>query len=154
MAKDESQEYLRRIRKLLQIMDKASLAELEWEENNFRVKLRRYENGTRAAVPPAPETLPRPEAAPAVKRTEEEAAGVRAQEIKSPIVGTFYRSAKPDAAPLVDVGAQVTPETVVCIVEAMKVLNEIKAGVSGRVKRVLVENAHAVEYGQVLMEVE
>ena len=75
-------------------------------------------------------------------------------EIKSPIVGTFYRSPSPDADPFVTVGQHVTPESVVGIIEAMKVMNEIKAEVKGTIRKILVENATAVQYGQVLFLVE
>jgi acetyl-CoA carboxylase biotin carboxyl carrier protein len=75
-------------------------------------------------------------------------------EIKSPIVGTFYRAASPEAEPFISVGKEVDEETVVCIVEAMKVMNEIKAEVKGVIRKVLVENATPVEFGQALFQVE
>ncbi len=74
-------------------------------------------------------------------------------EIKSPIVGTFYATPSPDSGPYVEVGSQVTPQTVVCVIEAMKVMNEIKAETSGTIVEVLVTNGQAVEYGQVLFRV-
>ncbi|MBU1855700.1 MAG: acetyl-CoA carboxylase biotin carboxyl carrier protein, partial [Verrucomicrobia bacterium] len=74
--------------------------------------------------------------------------------IKAPFVGTLYRSPAPDAEPYVTVGQEVTPETVLCVVEAMKVMNEIKAEIKGIVREVLVENAHAVQYGQPLFKIE
>ena len=74
--------------------------------------------------------------------------------VKSPLVGTFYRSSSPDSDPFVKVGSHVGPNSVVCIIEAMKVMNEIKAGVSGTVRKVLVENASAVQFGQPLFLVD
>jgi acetyl-CoA carboxylase biotin carboxyl carrier protein len=74
-------------------------------------------------------------------------------EIKSPLVGTFYAAPSPDSDPCVEVGSQVEPQTVVCIIEAMKVMNEIKAETGGTIAEILVENGQAVEYGQVLFKV-
>ena len=75
------------------------------------------------------------------------------QEIKSPMIGTFYRSPSPEAGPYVEVGMEVNPETVVCIIEAMKVMNEIKAEARGVITQVLVENAKPVEFGQPLFKI-
>jgi acetyl-CoA carboxylase biotin carboxyl carrier protein len=74
-------------------------------------------------------------------------------EIKSPMIGTFYRAPSPESAPYVEVGAEVNPETVVCIIEAMKVMNEIKAEAKGVITQVMVENAKPVEFGQALFKV-
>ncbi len=89
-------------------------------------------------------------ASPAAEKAEEN----KYLEIKSPIVGTFYRSSSPDTEPYVSVGAEVNKESVVCIVEAMKVMNEIKADVKGVIRKILVENATPVQFGQVLFLVE
>jgi acetyl-CoA carboxylase biotin carboxyl carrier protein len=82
------------------------------------------------------------------------AIGANQKEITSPIVGTFYRAPAPDQPVFVEVGARVSADDVVCIVEAMKVMNEIKAGVNGVVRKILVENATSVEYGQPMFLVE
>jgi acetyl-CoA carboxylase biotin carboxyl carrier protein len=84
-------------------------------------------------------------AAPAVNSGE--------QEIKSPMIGTFYRSPSPEAGPYIEVGMEVNPETVVCIIEAMKVMNEIKAEARGIITQVLVENAKPVEFGQPMFKI-
>ena len=76
------------------------------------------------------------------------------KEITSPIVGTFYRAPAPDQLPFKEVGDPVNPDDVVCLIEAMKVMNEIKAGVSGKIKKILLENGNSVEYGQALFLVE
>ena len=86
-------------------------------------------------------------------RTQEEEADAGLQIITSPIVGTFYRSPSPEAGPYVEVGTEVNPETVVCIIEAMKVMNEIKAEARGIITQVLVENAKPVEFGQPLFKI-
>ncbi|HJX82668.1 MAG TPA: acetyl-CoA carboxylase biotin carboxyl carrier protein, partial [Candidatus Udaeobacter sp.] len=90
------------------------------------------------------------EAPPAVPKTIE---NVQLKEIVSPMVGTFYRAASPDGPPFVDVGKTVTEETVVCIIEAMKVMNEIKAETSGVIAEVVAENGKPVQFGQVLFKV-
>jgi acetyl-CoA carboxylase biotin carboxyl carrier protein len=79
--------------------------------------------------------------------------GGNEQDIKSPMIGTFYRAPSPEAAPYIEVGSEVNPETVVCIIEAMKVMNEIKAEVRGVVTQALVENAKPVEFGQPLFKI-
>jgi acetyl-CoA carboxylase biotin carboxyl carrier protein len=96
----------------------------------------------------APAALPPPAAAPPPPAEEE------LTPIASPLVGTFYRASSPDADPFVSVGARVNKDTVVCIIEAMKVMNEIKAETSGVIKKILVENATAVQFGQPMFLVE
>jgi acetyl-CoA carboxylase biotin carboxyl carrier protein len=81
------------------------------------------------------------------------AAATNELEVKSPMIGTFYRSASPESVPYVEVGTEVSPETVVCIIEAMKVMNEIKAEVKGVVTQILMDNAKPVEFGQPLFKV-
>jgi acetyl-CoA carboxylase biotin carboxyl carrier protein len=95
-------------------------------------------------------TTTAPEAAPASSKAID---SVPLKEIVSPMVGTFYRAASPDASPFVDLGRTVTEETVVCIIEAMKVMNEIKAETSGVIAEVVAENGKPVQFGQVLFKV-
>jgi acetyl-CoA carboxylase biotin carboxyl carrier protein len=134
-------------------MEARGLAELEIEEEGVRVRL--------VKTPPAPPQVTiAPAAAAAVPGAA--AAGAPAEQaitsedfvLKSPIVGTFYRAPSPEVDPFVEVGDEVGPETAVCIIEAMKVMNEIKAETTGMVREILVENAHAVEYGQPLFVLE
>jgi acetyl-CoA carboxylase biotin carboxyl carrier protein len=99
-------------------------------------------------VAPAPAAAPAPAPPAAPKRAD------NVVEIKSPLVGTFYRSPKPDADAFVNVGDEVQPEKVLCIIEAMKVMNEIKAETAGIVREVLVKNGQAVEFGEVLFVLE
>ena len=143
---------VKELRRLLRLMRDFDLTELEIEEEGHRVRLRRGAEGVVTAAPvaapaPAPAPAPTEAAAPAVR----DIAAEGLVEITSPMVGTFYRSPSPDEDPFVQVGDAVGAETVVCIIEAMKVMNEIKAEVEGEILQVLVENGEMVEYGQVLM---
>jgi acetyl-CoA carboxylase biotin carboxyl carrier protein len=136
-----------RIKDLLALMRDNDLAELELREGEFRVALRRQTTIAAPALPPPPAIAPA--AAPAAPS----AGGLDAtglEPIKSPIVGTIYRGPTPDAPPFVNEGDAGEKNTVVCIIEAMKIMNEIKAGVDGRIERVLVESGEPVEYGQPL----
>jgi len=136
------------IRQLLALMAEHDLAELEIEQADMAVRLRKAGAAAPAAVAPAA-----PVAAAAPARAPAEAAEVALPAIKSPMVGTFYVSSGPDAAPYVKVGDHVSEDAVVCVIEAMKVFNEIRAEMSGTVERILVKNAQAVEFGQPLFAV-
>jgi acetyl-CoA carboxylase biotin carboxyl carrier protein len=148
---------VRRVRRLVELMQEFELAEIDLRQAEQRIRLRKDQDpvivpGGYAAMPPAamaPVAAPAP-MAPAGAPVES-AAG---QFITSPMVGTFYLSSSPDSPAFVKVGDQVGPETVVCIVEAMKVFNEIPAECSGKIVAVLVENGAAVEYGQKLFRIE
>src|SRR5215475_3439871 len=151
------------LRELITLLRDNGLAELELENEGFRVRLRREsaasEPASHAAAPspvpaPAPAApAPAPPAAPAHPGTQATTAASQDQDlhiIPSPIVGTFYRSPSPTADPFVKIGSNVAPESVVCIIEAMKLMNEIQAEVSGEVVKIYVENGQPVEYGQPL----
>lgn len=156
------------LRELIALMLENGLAELELEREEFRVRLRRDSVGGAApshvaeaphAVHAAPAPAPGPVAAPAPTPTPAHP-GTQATEaasqdqdlhiIPSPIVGTFYRSPSPSADPFVKIGSNIEEDTVVCIIEAMKLMNEIQAEASGEVVKVYVENGQPVEYGQPL----
>lgn len=144
------------IKKIIEIMDKNGLVEFEYENNGKRIKLRRAEPRVEA-VPvqvPASAAAPAGSAGPQIDAGAVNPSDNNVMEFKSPLVGTFYRANKPGTAPFVDVGDEVTPEKVVCIIEAMKVMNEIKAELSGIVKEVLVKNGQAVEFGEPLFLIE
>ena len=141
-------------------MKKNSVSEFELEKQEFKIRLKRGTNGGPVTIyedtpvvgyapPPA---LAAPAAAPAPATTSAPSASLDI-EIKSPMIGTFYRAPSPESGAYVEIGAEVNPETVVCIIEAMKVMNEIKAEVKGVVTQVLVENAKPVEFGQPLFKV-
>src|SRR6185369_4568235 len=149
------------LRELIGLLRDNGLAELELENEGFRVRLRREsaaaEPASHAAAPapaPAPAApAPAPHAAPAHPGTQATTAASQDQDlhiIPSPIVGTFYRSPSPTADAFVKIGSNVEPESVVCIIEAMKLMNEIQAEATGEVVKIYVENGQPVEYGQPL----
>jgi len=140
------------IRQILQLMDENNLAEFELERDGLRIALRKAVAVPAITAVPVPQTAAPAQAAPA-QPTEAKDEGKFAY-VTSPMVGTFYVAPSPDSPPFVSAGDTVTKDTVVCIVEAMKVMNEIKAELDGTVVEVLVENAEPVEYGEPLFRVE
>jgi acetyl-CoA carboxylase biotin carboxyl carrier protein len=151
---------LKDIKAIIDLMKKNSITEFELERQDSKIRLKRGLNGGGTAVQSedAVSTIPVPmqpavaaSAPAATVATPPVATGE--VDIKSPMIGTFYRAPSPEAGNYIEVGASVTPETVVCIIEAMKVMNEIKAEVKGVVTQVLVENAKPVEFGQPLFKV-
>jgi len=151
---------LKDIKAIIDLMKKNSISEFELERQDFKIRLKRGSNA--GAIPVQYDEMPTlaapfPAAAlstGALATTVQAASGsVPELEIKSPMIGTFYRAPSPESAPYVDVGSEVNPEAVVCIIEAMKVMNEIKAEVKGVVTQVLVENAKPVEFGQPLFKI-
>ncbi len=149
------------IRKLVRLMQQAELSELEIDDSNkgLRVHLKRGSlGGAEGGVPPVVHVVPTapPAAVPAAPAAAPAAAAPPApaapagEVLKSPMVGTFYRSPSPETDPFVDVGAVVGEDTVICIIEAMKVMNEIKAELRGTILEILVENGEPVEFGQPL----
>lgn len=140
---------------LAKLMAEYDLSEINIDETTGKIRLRR---GAAVEFEAMPRYLPAAAPAPAVQAAAPAAAAPAAEAapieaITAPIVGTFYQSPAPDAAPFVKAGDKVTADTVVCIIEAMKVMNEVKAERAGVIKRVLAENAHAVEFGQPLFEI-
>jgi acetyl-CoA carboxylase biotin carboxyl carrier protein len=139
-------------------MRRHELSEIDLHDGDRRIRLRRGFPPAAApavALAPAPAPAPTPAAAPAKPATPEPTpAGKNYVEIKSPTPGTFYAAASPDAEPYVRKGSRVTPETVVGLIEAMKLYNEIQAECAGVIAEILVENRQAVEYGQVLFRVD
>jgi acetyl-CoA carboxylase biotin carboxyl carrier protein len=150
---------LRKLKKLIDLVQESGIAELEITEGEEKVKI--VKGGAVSIAPasattlglgtaPAPaEARPAP-AAPAAPPAAEPEAGQEGHVVKAPMVGTFYRSASPDAKPFVEVGQTIKEGQTICIIEAMKLMNEIEADASGVVKAVLVENGQPVEYGQPL----
>ncbi|MBU4212981.1 MAG: acetyl-CoA carboxylase biotin carboxyl carrier protein [Kiritimatiellae bacterium] len=147
---------LDKVKEIIDLMTANGLAEFEMEENGVRLSIKKggaaqVVQTVAALAPPAPKAGPLAGPAPAVPVEDDDP---RMAFIKAPFVGTLYRAPAPDAEPYVTVGQEVSPETVLCVVEAMKVMNEIKAEIKGIVHEVLVENAHAVQYGQPLFKIE
>ncbi len=149
---------LKDIKAIIDLMKKNSVTEFELEKQDFKIRLKRGANGSAVAaayddspVLTGAQLLP---AIPTVAQTAQVVAPVSNEvEIKSPMIGTFYRAPSPESAPYVEVGSEVNLETVVCIIEAMKVMNEIKAEVKGVITQVVAENAKPVEFGQLLFKV-
>ena len=152
---------LKEIKKIVEMMTENDLAEFLLEEEAFTLQLKRGTAGITQIVSapqqmmaaPAPMASAAPAAAPvAAPVAANENAGL--VEIKSPMVGTFYRSPSPDSDVFVQIGQDVSADTVVCIIEAMKVMNEIQSEVKGKIKKILVDNATPVQFGQALFLVE
>ncbi|HEV3260108.1 MAG TPA: acetyl-CoA carboxylase biotin carboxyl carrier protein [Gemmataceae bacterium] len=143
---------VRTIKDLVALMSRHDLSEIDLREGDLRIRLRR---GRREAAAPSPAVpAPAPAAPPAAANAEPTKPARALATIKSPTPGTFYSAPTPDAEPFVRVGTRVTPTTTVCIIEAMKIFNEIPADCSGVIAEVLVENQQPVEYGQVLFKVD
>jgi acetyl-CoA carboxylase biotin carboxyl carrier protein len=144
------------VKKLIKLVSESDVHEIEIEEEGKKVRVTKASHvqapvmmqAPGAQVPaaaPAPSPVPPAPHAPAASKLHE---------VKSPIVGTFYKAPAPDAAPFVSIGTHVEPGTVLCIVEAMKLMNEIESDAAGTVVKIMVENGQPVEYGQVLFLVE
>ncbi len=157
------------IRKLVKIVTDSQIAELEIEEESMRIRITRtFEQDVQAVLAPAVAhgtSAPAPAAAPVPAAEAQQAAAPKPEdteqtstatghEVRSPIVGTFYRASSPDANPFVQVGDTVSAGQTLCIIEAMKIMNEIEADTSGKVTQILVENAMPVEYNQPLFVIE
>ena len=132
------------VREILRLIDESELDELRIETPEFKLHVLR---GGRVAPPAEPAASARPVPAPAV-----ESNGARM--IEAPMLGTFYRAQAPGAEPFVDVGTEVDPGTVVCLIEVMKMMNSIQAGVAGTIVEVCAENAQIVQYGEPLFRVD
>ncbi len=154
---------IRKVKKLIELLEESGISELEINEGEESVRISRYSSSAPPApvsyaVPPAPAPAPAPEAPAAAPAPAETGGGEESvpsgHVIKSPMVGTFYTSPSPGAKPFVSIGDTVSEGDTVCIIEAMKILNQIEAEVSGTVKAVLAENAQPVEFGQPLIVIE
>ncbi len=152
---------LKDIKAIVDLMKKNSISEFEMEKEGFKLRLKRLGNGGgviapsedyQAAVMPTVPASPVPSSAPA-SLPAASAMLPTELEIKAPMVGTFYRAPSPESASYVEVGTELNADTVVCIIEAMKVMNEIKAEMRGVVTQVLAENGKPVEFGQPLFKV-
>jgi acetyl-CoA carboxylase biotin carboxyl carrier protein len=142
---------LKDIKALIDLMKKNDLSVFEMEKNGFRIKLQKGLADQPIVMSTAAPAVANGPAAGGAAATSAESASLK--DIVSPMVGTFFQAASPDAAPFVDVGTKVNEDTVVCIIEAMKVMNEIKAETSGVIAEVVAENSKPVQFGQVLFRV-
>lgn len=156
----------KQIQELIKIINKSNIGELSIEENDFKITIKQKEEKTQTIVsaPPAPvyapppiPVVPQPASQPAATETSTTPAAQKTENlitIKSPMIGTFYRRSTPDKPPFVEVGDEITPGKVVCIIEAMKLFNEIESEISGSIVKILVDDASPVEYDQPLFLVE
>ncbi|MBI5403676.1 MAG: acetyl-CoA carboxylase biotin carboxyl carrier protein [Ignavibacteriae bacterium] len=147
------------VKKLIKLLDTSDLAEIEIEEEGSKIRLSKPRPKITQNIPAvqlpnlAAQGLPA-QAAPKAEEKKEEAKAENIIEVRSPMVGTFYRSPSPDADAYVNVGTEIKPGKTICIIEAMKLMNEIEAEVAGKIVKILVENGQAVEFDQVLFHVE
>jgi len=146
--------YIKEIKDMISLMNENNLTELEIEKEGVRIKLRKGPGGIERAVELTP-TVPPPASrneklVAALEKTEEK----KTTDIKSPMVGTFYRAASPESPAYVNMGDIISPGQVICIIEAMKLMNEIKAEVKGKIVDIQVDNAEPVEFGQALFVIE
>ena len=143
---------IRKVKKLIELLEESGIAEIEITEGEESVRISRYGGGAQVTSPSAAPAVMAPAApataAPPVQPAPELPSG---HQVKSPMVGTFYRSASPDAKPFVEVGSVVKEGDILCIIEAMKMMNQIEADKAGSVKAILANNGDPVEFGQPLV---
>jgi acetyl-CoA carboxylase biotin carboxyl carrier protein len=150
---------IRKVKKLIELVEESGIAELEISEGEESVRISRYPSGGAITYAAPPPPMPSPMASASVPAigdagsapTQPPARGV---EVTAPMVGTFYSSPTPGAKPFVEIGTEVSPGDTLCIIEAMKMMNQIEAEVSGRIVSVLVEDGDPVEFGQPLFIIE
>ena len=144
---------VKKVRRLIELMKEHDLSEIDLKQADHRVRIKRGGEVIATHSSPTIQTAGR-SAAAAGATAPQPAADAGMLMIKSPMVGTFYKASGPDSAPFAKVGDRIGPEKTVCIIEAMKVFNEIPAGVSGQIVAILVENGAPVEFGQPLIKVD
>jgi acetyl-CoA carboxylase biotin carboxyl carrier protein len=160
---------LKEIKELIKLVSDAGVSEVELEKGDFKLSIRKHEEKTTVvhttgapvvSAAPAVQVTPTPASIPVATEKLEASVGKSDSiagnyiTIKSPMIGTFYKSPSPDKPPFVNVGDEIKPGSVLCIIEAMKLFNEIESEVSGKIVKILVENASPVEYDQPLFLVE
>ena len=154
---------IRKVKKLIELLDESGIAEIEITEGEEAVRISRYPTGAPVVPAPAPVPVaatPAPQAAAAASSPAQpaESAAKPSEEdgflVTAPMVGTFYASSSPGAAPYVQVGDRVSEGDTLCIIEAMKMMNQIEADVSGVIKSIRVQNGEPVEYGQTLFVID
>jgi len=150
---------IRKVKKLIELLDESGIAEIEITEGEESVRISRYAPGAPVAAAPvaaapvaapvAPAPTPAPAAAPVPEATDDDGF-----EVTAPMVGTFYAASSPGAAPYIQVGDRINEGDTLCIIEAMKMMNQIEADVSGVVKSIRIQNGEPVEFGQVLFVID
>ncbi len=148
---------IRKVKKLIEMLEESSLAEIEINEGEESIRISRASSATPAPMMMPAAAAPAAAPAPAASEAPAEVTGSdipSGHQVKSPMVGTFYRASSPGAKPFVEVGSQVSAGETLCIVEAMKMLNEIEADKAGTIKAILKENGDPVEYGETMFVIE
>jgi acetyl-CoA carboxylase biotin carboxyl carrier protein len=147
---------IRKVKKLIELLEESGISEIEISEGEESVRISRYPNPGQVSVQtiaaPAPAAAPQVAAAPA--NGDGPAAAARGQQVTAPMVGTFYSGPAPGAKPFVELGTEVKAGDTLCVIEAMKMMNQIESEVSGKVVSILVENGSPVEFGQPLFIIE
>lgn len=148
---------IRKVKKLIELLEESEIAELEIKEGEESVRISRHGTGAVVAAPmaaPAPMVAPAPAAAAAAPAEDKpESAALSGHVIKSPMVGTFYRAPSPSSPSFAEVGQHVKPGDVICIVEAMKMMNQIEADKAGVIEAILIENGQPVEFDQPMITI-
>jgi acetyl-CoA carboxylase biotin carboxyl carrier protein len=152
---------LKELEKIIKIVEKSEIAELEWEKNKERIRIRKDFGPAQPmmayahSMPHAPAASPAPQVSPvATPQASAPKAEAKGKEVLSPFVGTFYSSPSPTSAKYVEMGSRVKKGDVLCIIEAMKIMNEIEAEFPGKVVGILVKDGQPVQYGQPLYQIE
>ncbi|MFK5983854.1 MAG: acetyl-CoA carboxylase biotin carboxyl carrier protein [Pseudomonadota bacterium] len=146
---------IRKIKKLIELIEDSGVAEIEIQEGEESVRISRNFTANTSAQPQMQQFMPPVQTiVPAVESASDKVEVISGHQVSSPMVGTFYRAASPAAAPFVEIGQKVNKGDVLCIIEAMKLLNQIEADASGVVKSIDIENGDPVEYGQTIMVIE
>jgi len=145
---------IRKIKKLIELIEASDIAEIEITEGEESVRINRYSQTAAPVMTAAPVAIAAAANVPAIANAPAAAPEISGHAVKSPMVGTFYRSASPGSAAFVEIGHSVKEGDTLCIIEAMKILNQIEADKSGTIKQILIENAQPVEYDQPLFIIE
>lgn len=148
---------IKEIKEMINLMNENGLVELEIEKNGMRIRLKKTSSSTEPLFGPVvveKEKVPKIDSSESISQTAPAPSISRTVEIKAPMVGTFYRAPSPEAPPYVEVGQIIEVGQVICIIEAMKLMNEIKSEIKGKILEILVDNAEPVEFGQPMFLVE
>jgi acetyl-CoA carboxylase biotin carboxyl carrier protein len=148
---------IRKVKKLIELLEESGISEIEISEGEESVRISRYPKPgtvTTTVAPAAPAAAPAPAAAAPAAPVETPPPPARGQQVTAPMVGTFYSGPAPGAKPFVEIGTEVKPGDTLCVIEAMKMMNQIESEFAGRVVSVLVENGSPVEFGQPLFVIE
>jgi len=145
---------IRKVKKLIELLEESGIAEIEISEGEESVRISRYPQVTAATVTTAPATVAAAAQVAAPAAVAPPPPPARGQQVTAPMVGTFYSGPAPGAKPFVEIGSEVRPGDTLCVIEAMKMMNQIESEVAGRVVSILIENGTPVEFGQALFVIE